>query len=134
MDWRALAGDTILAAILIFMSFVEVRAGASHDLCEPRMACDRCLVGRTTCCRTSACCCGTAGCNSHLFTNLLHPSDHCFDDFISPMSNFIFFEDPRTLTEARTIFFHHQLPDRVGNDEPAWRRSPANCIAASAGA
>ncbi len=30
------------------------------------------------------------------------------------MINFIFFEDPRTLTEARGIFFHHQTPDNVG--------------------
>ena len=46
--------------------------------------------------------------------NLIKPSDHCFDDFISPMSNFIFFEDPRTLTEARAVFFHHELPDSIG--------------------
>jgi hypothetical protein len=31
------------------------------------------------------------------------------------MSNFIFFEDPRTLTEARAIFFHHELPDSIGS-------------------
>lgn len=31
------------------------------------------------------------------------------------MSNFIFFEDPRTLTEARAIFFDHKLPNRVGD-------------------
>jgi len=47
--------------------------------------------------------------------NLIKPSDHCFDDFISPMSNFVFFEDPRTLTEARAIFFDHKLPNRVGD-------------------
>jgi hypothetical protein len=44
----------------------------------------------------------------------LKPSDHCFDDFISPMINFVFFEDPRTLTEARPIYVYHQTPDRVG--------------------
>lgn len=31
------------------------------------------------------------------------------------MSNFIFFEDPRTLTEARAIFFNHKLPSSVGS-------------------
>lgn len=44
----------------------------------------------------------------------LKPSDHCFDDFISPMINFVFFEDPRTLTELRPIFVHHRTPSRVG--------------------
>ncbi len=41
---------------------------------------------------------------------LIKPSDHCFDDFVSPMINFVFFEDPRTLTEIRPIFVHHNLP------------------------
>ena len=44
----------------------------------------------------------------------LKPSDHCFDDFISPMINFVFFEDPRTLTELRPIYVYHDLPSRVG--------------------
>lgn len=44
----------------------------------------------------------------------IRPSDHCFDDFISPMINFVYFEDPRTLTELRPIFVHHRLPSTVG--------------------
>ena len=44
----------------------------------------------------------------------LKPSDHCFDDFISPMINFVFFEDPRTLTELRPIYVKHTLPNQVG--------------------
>lgn len=35
-------------------------------------------------------------------------------DFISPMTNPVFFEDPRTLTEARAIFIHHQIPAALG--------------------
>ncbi len=50
----------------------------------------------------------------HLLGDVFQRSDHCFDDFISPMSNFIFFEDPRTLTEARPIVFYHNLPDSIG--------------------
>jgi hypothetical protein len=38
------------------------------------------------------------------------PSDHCFDSFISPQSNPLFFEDPRTLTEVRFHFVHHKIP------------------------
>ncbi len=39
-------------------------------------------------------------------------SDHRFDCFISPMTNPVFFEDPRTLTEARVIFMHQNVPNR----------------------
>jgi hypothetical protein len=37
-------------------------------------------------------------------------SDHKFDNFISPLSNPFFFEDPRALTEARPIFMWQQTP------------------------
>jgi hypothetical protein len=49
------------------------------------------------------------------------PSDHCFDRFISPLSNPFFFEDPRSLTEARGIFIDNNLPGRVGGgDAQVW--------------
>lgn len=38
-------------------------------------------------------------------------SDHCFDDFISPVSNPFLFEDPRTLTEIRPIFMYQTIPN-----------------------
>jgi hypothetical protein len=41
-------------------------------------------------------------------------SDHCFTDFISPMTNPVYFEDPRTLTEVRFIFANHHLPNALG--------------------
>lgn len=44
---------------------------------------------------------------------LFKPSDHCFDNFISPMTNPVFFEDPRTLTEARFIFINHNIPNAL---------------------
>jgi len=37
-------------------------------------------------------------------------SDHCFDNFISPITNPFLFEDPRSLTEARPIFFIQSIP------------------------
>lgn len=40
----------------------------------------------------------------------IKPSDHCYDDFISPMTNPTHFEDPRTLTEARFIYLRHKVP------------------------
>ena len=45
----------------------------------------------------------------------IQPSDRCFDDFISPMINFVFFEDPRNLTELRPIYVAHYVPPTVGN-------------------
>ncbi len=44
------------------------------------------------------------------------PSDRAFDDFISPMTNPLFFEDPRTLTEVRFIGLHHRLPSALGGN------------------
>ncbi|MFO0869535.1 MAG: hypothetical protein U0935_11440 [Pirellulales bacterium] len=41
------------------------------------------------------------------------PSDQCFARYISPMTNPVFFEDPRTLTEVRFIFLNHVLPNRA---------------------
>src|SRR5262249_38412867 len=49
------------------------------------------------------------------------PSDHCFDSFISPISNPFFFEDPRSLTEARGIFIDNSLPATIGGgDAHVW--------------
>ena len=51
--------------------------------------------------------------DSKLF-GLFARSDHQFDCFISPMTNPVYFEDPRTLTEARLIFANHHLPTALG--------------------
>ncbi len=73
-------------------------------------------------------CCGLFGCSGlTLFADsgcgegcgLIQHSDPCFNDFISPMINFVFFEDPRNVTELRPIFVHHQVPDVIGAGVPA---------------
>jgi hypothetical protein len=51
--------------------------------------------------------------NDRLF-GLFLPTATNFNDFISPMSNPVFFEDPRNLTEARMIFFNHNFPEGLG--------------------
>ena len=38
-------------------------------------------------------------------------SDHCFDNFISPITNPFLFEDPRALTELRPIFMQQGAPN-----------------------
>jgi hypothetical protein len=40
----------------------------------------------------------------------LFQSDHCFDGFISPITNPFLFEDPRALTEVRPIFIQQGAP------------------------
>src|SRR5262249_35190186 len=42
----------------------------------------------------------------------LFESDHCFDNFVSPVSSPFFAEDPRALTELRPIFLWQQTPSR----------------------
>jgi len=54
--------------------------------------------------------CGDNSCCDRLL-GIIAQSDHCLCDFISPMTNPVFFEDPRTLTEARIIFINHSLPN-----------------------
>ncbi|WP_404310236.1 hypothetical protein [Neorhodopirellula lusitana] len=44
----------------------------------------------------------------------IQKSDHCFDDFISPMIDFVHFEDPRNVTELRPIFMTHRFPNALG--------------------
>lgn len=44
-------------------------------------------------------------------------SEGCFDEFISPISNPVFFEDPRNVTEARFIFLNHTVPAGVGGGD-----------------
>lgn len=73
-----------------------------------------------SCCPSSSCgeCVGACGsCCEPLLFGLFAPSDHCFDDFISPMTNPVYFEDPRTLTEARLFFLQHKLPPALGADD-----------------
>lgn len=48
---------------------------------------------------------------------LIQPTNPCFNDFISPMTNPVFFEDPRNLTEARLIFLNHSVPNSLGGGD-----------------
>jgi hypothetical protein len=57
--------------------------------------------------------CSTGYCDDScggLLSGWLVPSDPCFSEFISPITNPTFFEDPRTLTELRFIYARHKVP------------------------
>lgn len=53
--------------------------------------------------------CGDLVCKRRLL-GLIAPSDPYFCNFVSPISNPLFFEDPRTLTEIKPIFIEHHFP------------------------
>ena len=67
-------------------------------------------------------CCG--GCGSDRLFGIIAPTDHAFDDFISPITNPAFFEDPRTLTEWRFMFLNQVIPESQplfqGGDFQLW--------------
>ena len=72
------------------------------------------IFGDTNCASTGTNCSSTEGGGQAKLFGLIAPSDHGFSSFISPMSNPIYFEDPRTLTEARFIFANHAVPTPLG--------------------
>lgn len=86
-----------------------------EDGCESACCDGLCSLdsGCDSCCGDS---CGRIFDGSRLaaLTGMIQSSDKCFDDFVSPMMNFVFFEDPRQLTELRPIFLHHRTPAQVG--------------------
>lgn len=59
------------------------------------------------CCQNGGCHSGCGcGCNDGLFR-----SDHCFDGFIEPVTNPVFFEDPRSRTRLRAVFINQMIPE-----------------------
>lgn len=52
-----------------------------------------------------------------LLGKLFCETEGCFDEFISPMTNPIYFEDPRTVTELRGIFWNHTVPQAAGGGQ-----------------
>ncbi len=67
----------------------------------------------------SACdaCCDC--CDKCPLLGFIQPTNTCWANFISPMTNPVFFEDPRTLSEVRFIFAEHHIPSLAGGAIPA---------------
>ncbi len=99
-------------------------------LCDQSFVCGcapdpSCVCPEDPCCGLDECCdldsctglgCAPSSCLSTLFTagGLFQGTTPCFDGFISPISNPVFFEDPRTVSELRPIFIHHEVPKAAG--------------------
>jgi len=84
-----------------------------HASCDEAVCDSGCKVANCDGGCDSLGCTGKAGLLGY---GIIKPSDKCFDDFISPMTNPIFFEDPRSLTEVRFIFINHNLPGALGGN------------------
>ncbi|MCC9655592.1 hypothetical protein LOC70_07260 [Rhodopirellula sp. JC737] len=124
-----------LASLAMLMGGIVASpaASAGHGACCDPMGVFSCDENTCDdwCCDTSGCegvcdsgcdrgcdglgCSGCKACSCLLsLKDCLRQSDHCFDDFISPMIDFVHFEDPRNLTELRPIFVTHQFPNTLG--------------------
>ncbi|MDX1963011.1 MAG: hypothetical protein SFX18_07650 [Pirellulales bacterium] len=88
-----LGGGLTLGAVTL-----SAQVPGGYDVCEACQACPECAQPWSIC-------------------DLIQPSDVCYQDFISPMTNPVFFEDPRMLTEARLIYIHHTLPELLGGGD-----------------
>ncbi|WP_173403150.1 hypothetical protein [Rhodopirellula sallentina] len=100
------------------------------DICTTGCCCEESGCDSNDCCEDYGCdsgsCCDSAMCADSCLPKLdsfakklgcggcIQKSDRCFDDFISPMIDFVHFEDPRNVTELRPIFMHHRFPKQLG--------------------
>lgn len=107
MNTRFLLTTSLIASCIFSVSNASDCAPAHCDATNLTESCDGFSCFDTG--ADSGCC--LAGLLGE--DGLIKPTDQCFDDFISPMTNPLFFEDPRTLTEARFIFVNQNLPDAV---------------------
>lgn len=90
------------AALLVICWSVT---GAQEPACYE---CDDCSTEDECCCKMP-------------LLGFIQPTDPTWAGFISPMTNPVFFEDPRTLSEVRFIFVDHQIPTLAGGAIPASR-------------
>ncbi|QDT67942.1 hypothetical protein MalM25_08510 [Planctomycetes bacterium MalM25] len=102
------------------------------DCCDSTCCGDVGCCG-STCCGSTCCCdkncglfgqgilthdpCGEGCALPELLLGCFCESEECFDDFISPITNPIFFEDPRNVTEVRFFFWQHKVPQAAGGGD-----------------
>ncbi len=106
-------GTTVGKGMQTPFRFVKCDTGCSGNVCDLDCGCGKNACDNGCCgngCDSNGCD-GFGGCDSGLLgLGIVKKSESCFDDFISPMTNPVYFEDPRQLTEARLIFINHKLP------------------------
>lgn len=97
----------------------------SHSVPAPGVLCGPNPCGNGTSCGLTDSSCYEEVCSDERLLGLFAHSDYCFERFISPISNPLFFEDPRTVTEARVIFANQWIP----GSNPVFRGGQAQYVA-----
>jgi hypothetical protein len=124
-----LSGSAARAAASYNLDAVDAEATeADGDQATAAADGNSCLTGNCNGCRSMCdCVCDDSDCCCDCFNGRRRilgflPSDHCFDRFISPISNPFYFEDARSLTEVRGIFIDNTLPrpQTQGGDVQVW--------------
>ncbi len=121
--------DCVAASYPAVARKLSAAAQSDHPRCQSACdaGCDSCCNSGCdsccdTCCDRDPCCGWKQDCFGRCYKpsyckgrllGVIAPSDTRFLNFISPMTNPVYFEDPRTLTEAHAIFINHQLPGNV---------------------
>ncbi|QDU45790.1 hypothetical protein Mal52_42860 [Symmachiella dynata] len=83
--------------------------GVQPVSCEYASSCNGC--NNCLSCGTGGCGCG-CGCGYECGSGLSFlKGDHCFDSFIEPTTNPVFFEDPRARTRVRGLFINQMIPE-----------------------
>ncbi|MEM8864749.1 MAG: hypothetical protein AAGF31_04305 [Planctomycetota bacterium] len=112
----------------------EAPACCGDDCCGNGCCSEVCCGGCCSACSTGCRCCDkncglfgrgiltydpcSKGCKlPSLLLGCFRDTEACFDDFISPMTNPTLFEDPRNVTELRTIFLTHHVPSGLGGGD-----------------
>jgi hypothetical protein len=95
---QRLIGVSLLTLLSVTIARAEEYLSTETYPCDSQSACEECC---------DDCCKGP-------LLGYIQPTDPAWAGFISPMTNPVFFEDPRTLTEARFIFIDHELPALAG--------------------
>ena len=109
-DYAVSQPGSMMSTVSYTSDEAVVQTGCCDDSCCSNGLCDDCCCDG--CCGDD-CCCGDACCDPKLL-GLFVASDPCFAGFVSPITNPVFFEDPRTLTELRAIFMYNDIPGAVG--------------------
>ncbi len=108
-----------IACSLVVVSSSLAPIARAEEFVNGGSICDGCPSFCQACCDDCESCCDNY-CDCQRILGML-PSDHCFDRFVSPLSNPFYFEDPRSLTEVRGIFIDNSLPNFLGGgDAQVW--------------
>ncbi len=119
---EALAGLFVAMAVFSWSAEAAQADGLAGELLEEAQTAEAAPCGGCNSCDHvcySAGSCGHSGCGlfDRVFGGVFARSDRRFSEFISPMTNPVFFEDPRINTEAKFIFLQQKIPSTAAGGD-----------------